>query len=334
MKKKLFKKAAIVMAVCMAMSMMTGCGAKKEEDTTAAVEDTEEGKEADAEDDEENYDTGDPVLDDTRNADEIGDNELLVASFGTSFNDSRRLTIGGIEAAIDKEFGKDYSIRRAFTSQIIIDHVNKRDGVLIDNVDTALSRAINNGVKTLVVQPTTLMNGFEYQELTDTIAKHGDAFERVSIGEPLLTCDDDFSRVADIIKDITAEYDDGETAIVYMGHGTEADSNGVYTKLQGIMDDKGYSNYFIGTVEATPSLDDVLAKVKEGNYKKVVLRPLMVVAGDHANNDMAGDEDDSWKTTFEKEGFEVTCVIEGLGQVPEIQQIYVEHAQAAIDNLK
>ncbi len=325
--KKLVKKTALLLTLTMSLGLLSGCG----KDSEPREMTQEEEKDAD---DDENYETGDASLDNIRNDDNIGDNELLVVSFGTSYNDSRRLTIGAIESAIDDEFGEDYSIRRAFTSNIIIDHVQKRDGVLIDSMDTALSRAINNDVKTLVIQPTQLMNGYEYDEIVETVTKHSDAFSKVAIGEPLLTSDEDFSKVADIIKNITASYDDGETAIVYMGHGTEADSNGVYEKLQGVMNDKGYDNYFIGTVEATPSLDDVLSKVKEGGYKKVVLRPLMVVAGDHANNDMAGDEDDSWKSVFEKEGFEVTCVLEGLGQVPEIQMMYVDHAKAAIDSLK
>ena len=330
MRKQFYRTAAVAMTLMMSVSMMTGCGAKD----AATTEATTAAEDAKGEDDEENYNTGDASLDDIRNADNIGDSELLVVSFGTSFNDSRRLTIGGIEGAIDDALGKDYSVRRAFTSQIIIDHVQKRDGVLIDNMETALKRAADNNVKTLVIQPTQLMDGFEYQEIDQALANYSDAFESVSIGAPLLTSDEDYDRVAEAMRDVTKEYDDGETAIVFMGHGTEADSNGVYAGMQSVFDNKGYSNYFIGTVEATPSLDDVVAKVKAGNYKKVVLRPMMVVAGDHANNDMAGDEDDSWKSVFEKEGYEVTCVLEGLGQVPAIQQIYVDHAKQAVEGTK
>ena len=286
-----------------------------------------------AEEDEENYDTGDASLDDARNGDEIGENELLVVSFGTSFNDSRRLTIGAIEGAIADAF-PDYSVRRGFTSQIIIDHVLKRDGVAIDNVTEALDRAVDNGVKTLVVQPTHLMNGFEYNDLVQEIAQYGDAFEQISIGEPLLTSDEDFEAVAKAIVDATAEYDDGNTAICFMGHGTEAESNGVYEKMQGVLEGLGAENYYIGTVEAEPSLDDVVEKVKAGEYTRVVLEPLMVVAGDHANNDMAGDEEDSWKSVFEAAGYEVEPILRGLGELPAIQELYVAHAQAAIDALK
>ena len=186
----------------------------------------------------------------------------------------------------------------------------------------------------MVVQPTHLMNGFEYNDLVDEIGTRADAFEKVAIGQPLLTSDDDFERVAKALYEATKEYDDGETAICFMGHGTEADSNSVYSKMQEVMDKLGYANYYIGTVEAEPSLEDVMDAVQKGGYKKVVLEPMMVVAGDHANNDMAGDEEDSWKSQLEKAGYEVTCILRGLGEVPEIQQIYVEHAQAAIDSLK
>ncbi len=336
------KLVTTLLCTAMALGMLTGCGKESDSTTTEATTEvtteaaTEEATVLDAAtdedaDDEENYDTGDATLDNVRNQDEIGDNELLVVSFGTSYNDSRRLTIGAIEDKLDDEFGDTYSVRRGFTSQIIIDHVKSRDNIAIDNVKEALDRAVDNGVKNLVVQPTHLMNGLEYNELVDEIANYSDAFDSVSIGEPLLTSDDDFDKVITAITDATAEYDDGETAICFMGHGTEADSNEVYAKMQELLTEKGYDNYYVGTVEATPSLDDVLALVKAGDYKRVVLRPLMIVAGDHANNDMAGDEDDSWKSAFEDAGYEVICVVNGLGELPAIQDIFVEHAQAAID---
>ena len=284
-------------------------------------------------DDDENYDTGDASLDDIRNQDNIGDNELLVLSFGTSYNDSRRLTIGAIEGDLEKAF-PDFSVRRGFTANIIIDHVQRRDNILIDDVDAALERAVNNGVKNLVVQPTHLMHGLEYDELVEEVGNYSDAFDQVVFGEPLLSSDDDFARVEKAITEWTASYDDGETAICFMGHGTEADSNEVYQKMQDLLTKDGYTNYFVGTVEAEPSLDDVLAKVQAGNYKRVVLEPLMVVAGDHANNDMAGDEDGSWKKTFEDAGYEVECLLRGLGENEDIRAIYVDHAKAAIDSLK
>ena len=279
---------------------------------------------------EENYETGDASLDNPRNQDNIGENELLVVSFGTSFNDNRRNTIGAIEDALEKAF-PDWSVRRAFTSQIIIDHVKSRDGEEIDNVKQALDRAVANGVKKLVVQPTHLMNGLEYTDLTEEVSQYADAFDKISIGEPLLSTDEDFKSVEEAITGATSTYDDGQTAIVFMGHGTEADSNAIYAKMQENLKADKFENYYIGTVEATPSVNDVLELVKADDYKRVVLRPLMVVAGDHANNDMAGDEDDSWKSIFEAACYEVECVLEGLGSVDAIHEIYVAHAQKAVD---
>lgn len=302
-----------------------------EAETETEAAETEAAGEEEAED-EENYDTGDASLDNPRNQDEIGESELLVASFGTSYNDNRRLTIGAIEEAMEAAF-PDYSVRRGFTSQIIIDHVKDRDGEVIDNMTEAFNRAIDNGVKTLVIQPTHLMDGLEYSDVVNEAAEFSDSFEKIAIGRPLLDTDADFEAVIKAITEATAEYDDGETAICFMGHGTEAESNQVYGKMQDMLTAAGYENYFVGTVEAEPGLEDVLAAVGEGSYKKAVLLPLMIVAGDHANNDMAGDEEGTWKTEFEAAGYEVTCVLNGLGELEAIQQLFVEHAQAAMDSL-
>ncbi|MBR0430078.1 MAG: sirohydrochlorin cobaltochelatase [Lachnospiraceae bacterium] len=323
---------AMLTVAALSMTMMVGCGEKQEEVSTEQLQTEEETTEVaeTEEEDDENYETGDASLDDPRNQDEIGEKELLVVSFGTSFNDSRRLTIGAIEKALEEAY-PEYSVRRAFTSNIIIDHVNKRDGILIDDLDAGLQRAVDNGVKELVIQPTHLMNGIEYTELSDAVAQYADAFESVKIGAPLLTTDEDFKNVEQALVDWTKEYDDGKTAIVFMGHGTEAESNGVYAKMQELFTADGYENYYVGTVEATPSLDDVLAAVQAGEYERVILEPMMVVAGDHANNDMAGDEDDSWKSAFEKAGYKVECLLRGLGENEAIQQMYVEHAKAVIE---
>lgn len=259
---------------------------------------------------------------------------ILVVSFGTSYNENRDFTIGAIEESVKKAF-PDYEVRRAFTSQIIIDKLKERDGLEIDNVEEALDRAVADGIKILVVQPTHLMDGYEYTDLANALKDYEDKFEQVVLGKPLLSSDADFEAVVKAITEKTSSYDDGQTAICFMGHGTEADSNGVYAKLQEKLKSAGYENYYIGTVEAEPILDDVRAALKEkGVYKKVVLEPLMVVAGDHANNDMAGDEDDSWKSILEGEGYEVECLLEGLGQVEAIQDIYAEHTKAAFDSLK
>ena len=315
--KKLF---ALVLSLSLMLVFFAAWGGS---DAPAFAEEAEE---------EENYETGDASLDDPLNADGIGEKELLVVSFGTSFNDSRRLTIGGIERALQKAF-PDWSVRRAFTSQIIIDHVKSRDGEVIDNVSEALDRAVENGVKTLVVQPTHLMHGYEYTDLVNELAEYADAFESITVGEPLVNSAEDFSMTAAVLADVTASYNDGKTAIVYMGHGTPHKNNVVYTQMENLLRSKGMSNYFVGVVHegAHPDVDDVLKVIQAGNYKRVVLRPMMVVAGDHANNDMAGDEEDSWKSVFEAAGYEVVTVIEGLGGIEAIQQMYVEHAQAAIN---
>lgn len=346
------RKTAFLFAAALTAAAVAGCSGSREtaattaaeasaEETTAVEEespetakDTEDAENTEnaGDGDEENYETGDASLDNPRNQDDIGENELLVVSFGTSYNDSRRLTVGAIENALEEAF-PEYSVRRGFTSQIIIDHVKSRDDVAIDNVGEALNRAADNGVKTLVIQPTHLMNGLEYNDLINEAAEFSDAFEQVAVGEPLLTSGADFEAVIAAITEDTAEFDDGETAICFMGHGTEADSNGVYAKMQEMLAAAGYENYYVGTVEAEPTLDDVLAAVESGEYTKVVLQPLMIVAGDHANNDMAGDGEGTWKNAFEKAGYEVICRLKGLGEMEAIQNIFVKHAQAAMDSL-
>lgn len=348
----MMKKVTIFMlSLAMTAAMLSGCSSSNDSsssstaETTTAAETTvadetteteaaEETSQEETVDEEENYDTGDASLDNIRNQDEIGEQELLVLSFGTSYNDSRRLTVGAIENDLESAF-PDFSVRRGFTSNIIIDHVNKRDNVLIDDVDAAMNRAVDNGVKTLVVQPTHLMHGLEYDELVKEVGNYADAFDQVVFGEPLLSSDDDFAKVEKAITEWTADYDDGKTAICFMGHGTEADSNEVYQKMQDLLTKDGYANYFVGTVEATPSLEDVLAKVQAGDYERVILEPLMVVAGDHANNDMAGDDEDSWKSQFDASGAfdSVDCQIAGLGRIEAVEDLYVEHTKAAIDSL-
>ena len=297
-------------------------------------------------------DTGDASKDDPLNADEIGENEILVVSFGTSFNDSRATDIGGIEKAIQAA-NPDWSVRRAFTAQIIINHVQARDGEKIDNMDQALQRAVDNGVKNLVVQPTHLMHGAEYDELTAAVEEYKDKFESVKIAEPLLgevgadatVINADKAAVAEAITaeavknagfdSLDAVKEDG-TAFVFMGHGTSHTAKVSYSQMQTQMEQLGYDNVFIGTVEGEPedtSCEAVIEKLKEAGYKKVILRPLMVVAGDHANNDMAGDDDDSWKSQFEASGAfdSIDTQIAGLGEIQAIQQLYVAHTQAAID---
>lgn len=299
-------------------------------------------------------DTGDASKDDPRNQDEIGENELLVVSFGTSFNDSRAEDVKGIEDALAEAY-PDWSVRRAFTAQIIINHVEARDDEVIDNMQQALDRAVENGVKNLVVQPTHLMHGAEYDEMTEAINGYKDKFESVAIAEPMLgevgddatVINDDKKAVAQAITDEAckeAGFDsmdaaaEAGTAFVFMGHGTSHTANVTYDQMQTQMENLGFKNAFIGTVEGKPedtACDKVIEKVKEAGYKNVVLRPLMVVAGDHANNDMAGDDEDSWKSQFVASGnFEnVDTQIAGLGRIEAVEQLYVDHTKAAIDSI-
>ena len=396
------KKRVLValLATALTVSMMTGCGSKKTEDTSSTkTEETSEDSDQEAADkvakliddiyvqertdktDEQckaakeawdkltdaqkelvegenadpdyfGRDTGDASKDDPLNGDDIGDNELLVVSFGTSFNDSRTADIGGIEKALQTAY-PDWSVRRAFTAQIIINHVQARDDEKIDNMDQALERAVDNGVKNLVVQPTHLMHGAEYDELTEAVENYKDKFESVKIAEPLLgevgadetAINEDKAAVAEAITaeavktagfdSLDAAKEEG-TAFVFMGHGTSHTAKISYSQMQTQMEQLGYENVFIGTVEGEPedtACEAVIEKLKNAGYKKVILRPLMVVAGDHANNDMAGDDDDSWKSQFEASGVfdSIDTQIAGLGEIDAIQQLYVAHTQAAID---
>ncbi len=396
------KKRVLValLATALTVSMMTGCGSKKTEDTSSTkTEETSEDSDQEAADkvakliddiyvqertdktDEQckaakeawdkltdaqkelvegenadpdyfGRDTGDASKDDPLNEDNIGENEILVVSFGTSFNDSRAEDIGGVEKALQAA-NPDWSVRRAFTAQIIINHVQARDDEKIDNMDQALERAVDNGVKNLVVQPTHLMHGAEYDELTEAVENYKDKFESVKIAEPLLgevgadetAINEDKAAVAEAITaeavktagfdSLDAAKEEG-TAFVFMGHGTSHTAKISYSQMQTQMEQLGYENVFIGTVEGEPedtACEAVIEKLKNAGYKKVILRPLMVVAGDHANNDMAGDDDDSWKSQFEASGVfdSIDTQIAGLGEIDAIQQLYVAHTQAAID---
>ena len=297
-------------------------------------------------------DTGDAALDDPRNQDGIGENELLVVSFGTSYNDSRVKDIKNIEDALQEAY-PDWSVRRAFTAQIIINHIQARDGEKIDNMTQALERAVANGVKNLVVQPTHLMHGAEYDEMCAAIDEYRDQFESVSIAEPLLgevgsdatVINADKEAVAKAVTAAAVEasgFDSLEAAkeagaaFVFLGHGTAHVARVSYSQMSTQMQQLGYENVFIGTVEGEPeetACESVIEEVRAAGYTTVILRPLMVVAGDHANNDMAGSDDDSWKPMFEDAGFTVDCQIAGLGGIADIQALYIAHTQAAIDAL-
>lgn len=253
---------------------------------------------------------------------------LLAISFGTSHDDTRESTIGAVEQALQAAF-PDYEVRRAFTSGIIINILAQR-GIEIDDVTAAMERLVADGVKEVIIQPTHVLSGFEYDDLIAEIAPYADRFDSFSVGAPLLISDEDYAEVVASLVEETAGYNSEGVAIAFMGHGTGHKANATYIKLQDVLFDADHNNYFIGTVEAEPTVEEVMALVEQSDATKVVLLPLMVVAGDHAKNDLAGDEEDSWKSVFEAAGYEVECVLKGLGQYPGIQAIYVRHAQEAV----
>ncbi len=259
---------------------------------------------------------------------------ILVVSFGTGFNESRRLTIGAIEDAIARAF-PNYDVRRALAGQEVINRIKERDGLAIDNIKEALERAANDGITRVVVLPTYLVDGYEYGNLEDTLKLYGNYYQQIALGKPLLSDDTDFDAVIKAMTGKTASFDDGKTAICFVGHGTRAKSNRVYAKMQMKLKHQGFNNYYIGTIKAEPSLSDVVALLEEkGCYHKVVLAPLMVSAGGHACYDMAGNKQESWKIALERKGYEVTCILEGLGQNAAIQEIYVEHTRRALYIIK
>lgn len=254
---------------------------------------------------------------------------LLVVSFGTSYNDTRAKTIDAVEAELQETY-PDYEVRRAFTSQIIIDILKERENLTIDNVTEAMERLVADGVKEVVVQPTHIMTGFEYDDMVKEVSAYESKFDSLKISKPVLTDDADYDAVVEALVAENSQLEAEDTVLVFMGHGTEHEANTTYAKLQEKLNAAGHENYIIGTVEATPTLEDVVAAVKASGAKKVVLSPLMIVAGDHANNDMAGDEEDSWKSILTAEGFEVSCQLKGLGEYEAIRQILIAHAADAM----
>lgn len=313
------KKKWLTALLCVAMtaSLMAGCGSKEEPaPEIPAAEETPEAEVPEETAEEETPEAKDKVM--------------LVVSFGTSYNDSRDKTIGAIENALAEAY-PDYEVRRAFTSQIIIDKLKERDGLEIDNVEEAMKRLVADGVKEVIVQPTHVMPGFEYNDVVDEVKPYETMFDSLIVGQPLLSEDADFEPLVKILAEETKEYNTEDTAVVWMGHGTEHDANETYTKLQETFKAAGYDNYIVGTVEAEPTLEDVIAAAKELGVKKLVLSPLMIVAGDHANNDMAGEEEDSWKSILTKEGFEVECVLRGMGEYKGVQQMFADHVKKAMN---
>lgn len=318
--KSVKKFTALLLALCMVLGM-AACASQNSTDTSKGKENMQSSQPAPEQ----------STPDETQKpSEETQKPVLLVVSFGTSYNETRDITIGAIENALADAF-PEYEVRRAFTAQTVIDILEDREKLEIDNVTEAMSRLVMDGVKEVVIQPTHVMPGAEYDDVMAEIAAYENQFDRFKVGEPLLVEDADYAALISCLAEETAEYNTDGTAIVFMGHGTHHEANSTYATLQEKLVEAGYTNYFIGTVEATPSLEDVMALVKDSGAKKVVLLPLMIVAGDHANNDMAGDEEDSWKTAFTNAGYEVECVLKGLGQYAGVQQMIIDHAKAAME---
>lgn len=304
------KTIAVIMALAMGLTFAS-CQNEKESGGTSESASSEEASSSES-------------LPESEAQKETGsDTRILVVSFGTSYNETRKATIEAIEEEIAK-VRPDCKVERAFTSQTIINKLKERDGLVIDNVKEAMDRFVSEEVKNVIVQPTHVMAGKEYDELCEAVKPYEDKFESFKMGAPLLTEDKDYENVVDIVAEETKEYAKENTAVVFMGHGTEHPANATYAKLQDTFNAKGLNNYIIGTVEAKPDLEDVKAKLKEMKAEKVVLLPFMIVAGDHATNDMAGDEEDSWKTQLKSEGYEVECVLKGLGEYEGIRTLISE----------
>ena len=308
---------SVVLGICLLLSM-TACGAAG--NTQNQSTEPSQGPEPEAEQTE-------------TAATEAKKPVLLVVSFGTSYNETRDATIGAIEADLQAAY-PEYEVRRAFTSQIIIDILKEREGLEIDNVTEAMERLVADGVRDVVIQPTHVMPGYEYSDIVEEVSEYTSKFDSLTISNPLLISDEDYDAVVASLVEETAQYNTEGTAIVFMGHGTEHEANAAYERLQKRLNAAGYSNYFVGTVEGTPTVEDVLEGVRASEVQRVVLLPLMIVAGDHANNDMAGDEEDSWKTIFSNAGFEVECVLKGMGEYAGIRELLVSHARAAMEGQK
>jgi sirohydrochlorin cobaltochelatase len=313
------KLLTLLVAIALMIAVFAGCTASNPSADTSAP------PAAESDDYEEGTSETDTIVNTT-----AADKVILVASFGTSFNQSRNLAIGGIETAIKNAY-PDYQVRRAFTSQIVIDKLDEREGLKIDNIAQAMDRLVLDGVKEVVVQPTTVMNGFEYDDVIAEIAPYADKFESLKVGKWLLADEKDYDEVADLLVQETSGFRSEGTAIVYMGHGTEHESGSIYTKLQETMNTKGYNDYIIGTVEHGIEIDQIQEILSGMDVSKVVLRPFMIVAGDHANNDMASDEDDSWKIILKEDGYTVETVLEGLGQIKGIQELFIRHIKEALE---
>lgn len=258
---------------------------------------------------------------------------ILVISFGTSYNHTRKITIDVIEKEIQSAY-PDYEIRKAFTSQVIIDKLNQRDGLKIDNIKEAMDKLVLEGIETVICQPTHIMHGYEYDKIIKSIKPYKNKIKNIHIGRPLLSSSKDYEKVVNAIikENIMIKKED---ILLLIGHGTEHFADSSYAALDYRFKIMGYENIFLGTIEGYPDKDTVLnhlAKTYTASSKMVYLAPFMIVAGDHANNDIFGNQKNTWKTEIEKSGFPVHSIKKGLGEYPFIRKILIEHTQESILN--
>ncbi|HIY63408.1 MAG TPA: sirohydrochlorin cobaltochelatase [Candidatus Mediterraneibacter stercoripullorum] len=250
---------------------------------------------------------------------------ILVVSFGTSHLDTMGKTIEVIEKEMEERF-QECNVYRAFTSGMIIRKLKRTEGISVDTVPEALSRMASDGIEEVIIQPTHIINGIENDRMMEDLMEHMSLFKRIRVGKPLLSSVEDYKKAIHAVMAET-ELDDGEM-LVLMGHGTDHHANSAYPTLEYTFHALGYSQVLVGTVESFPELKNVMAKLKISEKKKVALMPFMLVAGDHAKNDMAGEED-SWKSQLEEEGYEVRVIMKGLGEFRGIRQIFMEHIEEA-----
>ena len=248
---------------------------------------------------------------------------VLVVSFGTSYKETREKTIEACEKKI-KEGLEGYDFFRAFTSNMIIRKLKNRDGLHIENPIEALDRLYKEGYQEVIVQTLHIICGEEFNKLKEQVESYKDKFEKIILGRPLLTYIEDYKETVEAIENQIPKMNEQE-AVVFMGHGTFHESHSTYPALEYMFRDNDM-NVYIGTVEGYPEIEQVVKKLKADNIKTVDVLPFMLVAGDHATNDMASDEEDSWKSILEKEGFNVKVHLQGLGEYPAIQDKFVNHA--------
>lgn len=248
---------------------------------------------------------------------------ILVVSFGTSHLDTLEKTIQVFEYEVREEF-PECKVYRAFTSGMILRKLERTEQLKIDTVEEALKRIASDGYEEVIVQPTHIINGIENDRMMEVLMEHMGLFRKISVGKPLLTSVEDYKKSIHAVMAETPLAED--EVLVLMGHGTDHHANSAYPTLEYTFHALGYNQVLVGTVESFPELKNVIEKLEISGRRKVVLMPFMLVAGDHAKNDMAGDED-SWKSELESLGYEVRVILKGLGEFEGIRKILIEHIE-------